>query len=244
MNDYQKLGSAEMKNLFQEITGSYYLIPNIKKYLKRTLEMMNHELSLIASVIFYMPPNEKNIILSMKTNGNQSLGKEKIMEFSKTLFNENYSVIDKTKRVFLEKDLQAYIIPILCEFKDFGLMLLFGDCSSICLNEAIVSSIGTYITAACVGHYLIYSNGSHGVKNYQEISVRKLLEWRIQEIAHTLLKESLPKQNIFQEISRETERTLIKSALDYTGNNQSRAANFLGINRNTLRKKIKEFEIL
>ena len=39
------------------------------------------------------------------------------------------------------------------------------------------------------------------------------------------------------------ERPLIESALERTGGNQIRAAALLGINRNTLRKKIVELEI-
>jgi len=39
------------------------------------------------------------------------------------------------------------------------------------------------------------------------------------------------------------EKPLVEMVLKSTGGNQTRAANILGINRNTLRKKIKDFKI-
>jgi Fis family transcriptional regulator len=42
---------------------------------------------------------------------------------------------------------------------------------------------------------------------------------------------------------REVEEPLFKVVMDHVGGNQSRAATILGINRGTLRKKLKEFGI-
>ncbi len=49
---------------------------------------------------------------------------------------------------------------------------------------------------------------------------------------------SLPPPGLYQRILREMEAPLIAIALDATGGNQARCAELLGINRNTLRKKI------
>jgi DNA-binding protein Fis len=48
---------------------------------------------------------------------------------------------------------------------------------------------------------------------------------------------------IFDDIIRVVERILIKSALERVDHVQIAAAQFLGINRNTLRKKMKELKI-
>jgi two-component system nitrogen regulation response regulator GlnG len=53
----------------------------------------------------------------------------------------------------------------------------------------------------------------------------------------------LPPPGLYQRILREVERPLIEIALDATGGNQARCADLLGINRNTLRKKINDLDI-
>lgn len=54
---------------------------------------------------------------------------------------------------------------------------------------------------------------------------------------------TLPPPGLYQRILREIEVPLIEIALDATGGNQAKCADLLGINRNTLRKKITELEI-
>ncbi|PWE33149.1 nitrogen regulation protein NR(I) [Maritimibacter sp. 55A14] len=53
----------------------------------------------------------------------------------------------------------------------------------------------------------------------------------------------LPPPGLYQRILREVEFPLIEIALDATGGNQAKCADLLGINRNTLRKKITELDI-
>ena len=53
----------------------------------------------------------------------------------------------------------------------------------------------------------------------------------------------LPPPGLYQRILREVELPLIEIALDATGGNQARCADLLGINRNTLRKKITDLDI-
>jgi len=54
---------------------------------------------------------------------------------------------------------------------------------------------------------------------------------------------ALPPPGVYQRILREVEAPLIEIALDATGGNQARCADLLGINRNTLRKKITDLDI-
>jgi two-component system, NtrC family, nitrogen regulation response regulator GlnG len=54
---------------------------------------------------------------------------------------------------------------------------------------------------------------------------------------------ALPPPGVYARILREFEAPLIEIALDATAGNQARCADLLGINRNTLRKKITDLEI-
>jgi len=49
--------------------------------------------------------------------------------------------------------------------------------------------------------------------------------------------------HLYELVMREVEEPLFKVVMDHVHGNQSRAATILGINRGTLRKKLKEFGI-
>ncbi|WP_112875221.1 sigma-54-dependent transcriptional regulator [Paracoccus endophyticus] len=55
--------------------------------------------------------------------------------------------------------------------------------------------------------------------------------------------DQLPPAGLYDRILREIERPLIQIALDASGGNQLRCAELLGINRNTLRKKVNDLNI-
>src|SRR5262249_45068168 len=56
-------------------------------------------------------------------------------------------------------------------------------------------------------------------------------------------KGELPAAGLYDRVLREIERPLILATLGATRGNQIRAAHLLGLNRNTLRKKIRELDI-
>ena len=55
--------------------------------------------------------------------------------------------------------------------------------------------------------------------------------------------DGLPPPGLYHRILREIEYPLLSAALAATRGNQIRAADLLGVNRNTLRKKIRDLEI-
>ena len=55
--------------------------------------------------------------------------------------------------------------------------------------------------------------------------------------------DSLPPPGLYHRILREVEGPLLSAALTATRGNQIRAADLLGVNRNTLRKKIRDLDI-
>jgi two-component system nitrogen regulation response regulator GlnG len=56
-------------------------------------------------------------------------------------------------------------------------------------------------------------------------------------------RNQLPATGLYDRVLREVERPLIELSLAATGGNQIKAAQLLGLNRNTLRKKIRELDI-
>ncbi|MCK4869313.1 MAG: nitrogen regulation protein NR(I), partial [Alphaproteobacteria bacterium] len=56
-------------------------------------------------------------------------------------------------------------------------------------------------------------------------------------------RNDLPAAGLHDRVLREVERPLIELSLTATGGNQIKAAQLLGLNRNTLRKKIRELDI-
>ena len=57
------------------------------------------------------------------------------------------------------------------------------------------------------------------------------------------LKGMSPAPDLYSLVLKEFERPLLERTLKFVGGNQLRASDILGINRNTLRKKIKDLEI-
>ena len=50
--------------------------------------------------------------------------------------------------------------------------------------------------------------------------------------------------DFYELVLSEVEEPLLRVVMEYTGNNQSRAAAMLGLNRGTLRKKLRQYKLL
>ncbi len=69
------------------------------------------------------------------------------------------------------------------------------------------------------------------------------LEERVRSEAEAAFRNEDGTEELYRNVLERVERPLIEAALSFTGGNQLRAATLLGINRNTLRKKITELDI-
>ncbi len=94
------------------------------------------------------------------------------------------------------------------------------------------------LEAALRGHPVVASpgEGRHGETLAEAVGrhVRRYFE---------LHGDELPPPGVYGRILREVEGPLIEVALEYTAGNQARCAELMGINRNTLRKKITDLDI-
>ena len=56
-------------------------------------------------------------------------------------------------------------------------------------------------------------------------------------------KDGIPVRDLHERVMAEVERPLLRLALSATRGNQIKAAAMLGLNRNTLRKKLRDLEL-
>jgi Fis family transcriptional regulator len=73
-------------------------------------------------------------------------------------------------------------------------------------------------------------------------SIRNCLVHALNEYFHDLDDQST--HNLYGLVFKEVEATLLETTLAFTNQNQSKAAEMLGINRGTLRKKLKEYRLI
>ena len=73
-------------------------------------------------------------------------------------------------------------------------------------------------------------------------SIRNCLVHALNEYFHDLDDQST--HNLYGLVFKEVEATLLETTLAFTNQNQSKAAEMLGINRGTLRKKLKEYGLI
>jgi len=85
------------------------------------------------------------------------------------------------------------------------------------------------------------TQGSRPAKKVKNLYLEDLVEQKLKDFLHRM--RSSGSRNIYEMLMREFERPLIQLTLKETQGNQVRAAELLGMNRNTLRKKIQELKI-
>ena len=81
-------------------------------------------------------------------------------------------------------------------------------------------------------------NSSSNKNNY---SLKQTVELALMQYLNDLDGET--PSNLYDKVLSEIEKPLFSTVMDHCENNQSRAATCLGINRGTLRKKLKQYEI-
>ena len=74
---------------------------------------------------------------------------------------------------------------------------------------------------------------SHGLRDYAEKTLRRYFSDL----------DGHDPSNLYDFVLAEIEPPLLKTLMDYTRGNQSRAAGILGLNRSTLRKKLRQYKI-
>ncbi len=81
------------------------------------------------------------------------------------------------------------------------------------------------------------------IKKPVEIGLAGLIEQHLSRYIHAD-RDVLPSSGLYQRILDEVERPLLRLVLDVCQGNQIKASHVLGINRNTLHKKLKKHDLL
>ncbi len=77
-----------------------------------------------------------------------------------------------------------------------------------------------------------------------ELPLRDHIKDVISTYYRNMVAEGLSPENVYELVMAEVELPLIEATMEYTSNNQSRAAQILGINRGTFRKKLAFYGML
>ncbi len=99
------------------------------------------------------------------------------------------------------------------------------------------------LAKACIMSRHIKLNSKDLFGNYEDkLSIKSFLEQKL----GSLLKdfENIKNSNLYDTVIQEVEKALFILALNETGGNQLRASKILGINRNTLNKKLKHYNLI
>ena len=83
---------------------------------------------------------------------------------------------------------------------------------------------------------------SQPVLGHSHRSLRSCVEHAMADYFHHLDGQDCT--NLYQMVLKEVEAPLLEAVMNYTRNNQCKAAEMLNINRGTLRKKLKLYDLL
>jgi DNA-binding protein Fis len=141
-------------------------------------------------------------------------------------------------------------IPLIADDEPIGVInvnSLYGPRNEFAEDFRFLSILSAILSPAIKNYQLKRSEtlaGSRKTKLKSSV-LDEILEEKLSEVLNRIdpYVESKTRMGIFDDIIGLVEKILIKSALKRVGHVQTAAAQFLGINRNTLRKKMKELKV-
>lgn len=144
----------------------------------------------------------------------------------------------------LKREAQMHPVDGLVVDCPSGMEPLGSLANSIDLSHTVVLAGTLPVTeaAAKLKHLLGQEDQKTGFsKNHKDVTLEDYVESKFLEFVKAMKVSSA--RRLHDTLIRAVERPLIKLALQETNGNQIQAAQLLGMNRNTLRKKITEFKI-
>jgi Fis family transcriptional regulator len=140
-------------------------------------------------------------------------------------------------------------IPLITESEPIGVMNispLYGSRNDFSEDFRFLSILSAILSPTLRNYHLKKAEHHDGSKKPKKTSLfEQILEERLTEVLNKIdpYVESKSKTGLLDDIISLVEKILIKSAMEKVGHVQTSAAQLLGINRNTLRAKMKELKI-
>tara|TARA_Y100000996_G_scaffold413955_1_gene403526 strand:- start:551 stop:817 length:267 start_codon:yes stop_codon:yes gene_type:complete len=85
-------------------------------------------------------------------------------------------------------------------------------------------------------------NKKKSFDSYSKSPLKNEVKKAMKRYFHQLDQKNIP-INVYQLVLKEIEPPLLNAVMEFANNNQSKAAKILGINRTTLRTKLKKYNI-
>lgn len=119
------------------------------------------------------------------------------------------------------------------------------DDSDVMIDEIMSNNSDIYHLYECSDLFYMLMKNDSNMHDYEICNDTKTIKLVLEDEFYSLYRavtdlsgEIIPGDNVYKIISGLVDLAIVKESLEITGNNQSKAAKHLGINRGTFRKKV------
>jgi len=161
-----------------------------------------------------------------------------------------YEEMMKSQRRMEEIQAPLLCVPLVTDDESMGVInvnALYGSRDEFVEDFQFLSILSAILSPAIKSYHqkIIGPHAKEAKPKTGSHLLDELLEQKLVEVLNKIdpYVETKTKMKIYNDIIRLVEKILIKSALERVDHVQIAAAQFLGINRNTLHKKMKELKI-
>ncbi len=256
--------NPELRSLYEII-----LLPplnHLQDYFHRVIAILSDHFSIKYSALFLQDPQKDSLRMealygiekethpltcsSQKGTIGKVLGSRQPMVIQNLSQEPLYEEMMKSQKRAEKIQPPLLCVPLVTDDEPMGVInvnSLYGPGHEFVEDFQFLSILSAVLSPA-IKNYHLKMAGLHA-KDAKPKSgshlLDELLEQKLVEVLNRIdpYVETKTKMKIYNDIIRLVEKILIKSALKRVDHVQIAAAQFLGINRNTLRKKIKELKI-
>lgn len=257
--------NVELKSLYEIVTLSSSQI-DLHDYFHRVITILSQNFPVAYSALIFQDPGKSSLrveaLYGMNPENHPMVGGNpngmigKVLETRQPMTITNFSQEPFYQEMVLEKEKIGKIqcpvlcIPLIVEDAPIGVMNinpLYGQKDPFTKDFQFLSVLSSILSPVVKN---LQMKGTQtpprSAKSKSKSSwLERVLEERLVEVLNKIdpYVETKARLGLLSDIIATVEKILIKSALEKVGHVQVAAAQLLGINRNTLRKKMKDLKI-